>query len=492
MNPQQFTSALTTPLTHVYDLDGKTILKTLPEGLLAMLRAKGPSEAAAQFNTQHEFFELNACLVNFALKPSPENMADIDVAIDTFKENITNIVGLLNSCSTHVLKAVNASLPGVMIIDQSEKLEHGFGICKDTLAVDSVYSMGSDAKHAAVLQFWTTYYTLPTGVCARNLDVFVGAHGTEFQTMLEKIISLLANGEDVSSLYDIRNKMVNDSIPQEVFGKEVLFPLSSVAAQDDGYLIITPVPSVATLKEMKDRYVANRVEFFEGKKAYADELKKFNSELKAYKKIKNKDGIDAPVMTLTEPVYPLPAMKLVKLVASNPQNLGGELMKMSGQPVAFNAYIQPLPFSKTTLGSQKLVQNLRTQYHSLLRVTPVFADLLFRECKTAKLRLRWTEELHYGLSKLIQDLVLLRRNGLPISAERVRLKEGTERRYILREMAGDKLGRSLNATDLSEISTHVVNTINYQLVKGKHALGMPPDTQEAVIKALNHLFRKVS
>lgn len=472
----------------------KLVIKRIPEGLLAMLRRQEPSEFSAVIASPDEYRQLVACQINYTLKPSPFPFDDIAAATDALLDHqgSSAILGLLESLSTHVMKAVNSSLPGLMIIDQSPIEAAGIGLCKDTLGKPTSFSIGGNAGYAAMIPFWCSNFTFWTGEIMSNLSAFLGFHGKEAQTSFEEVLISLGASDLLIKLNDIRNSIQANPIPDVVAGKEVIFPLDGSACDNDQYLVITPVPSATTMCAIHARYYADRNLFFKELEAFNTEQKAHEKAENAYRKLKKKDGVQPPVFEASRPAYPLPKMGQVVLVASNPANLGSAMQKISGKPIAFEAKIAENPFRKTQAGRKRLTQNLLGKYHSLVTVKPFLVDFLTRENPTSELRARWSEELSDHLVYAILDLITLRHQGLPVAEADVALKAGSERRFITRTLSGDLLKRSLTSADIQELATAVTETINLQVMRRKNSLGMSNDCKSKVFDTLSFIFRKAA
>lgn len=467
MQSRTIADALLSPTSDVVDPATKQVVKSMPEDFWFGLRNKTPFVFQVQCKAEYE--DLMAAMLNFPRKPSPVVIQDrASAAQQAIEPGIqASILNLLKTASTHVMKAVNSKYSALTVIDTTPTVEpqDAYGLCHDTIENGVALNIGGNAGDAGLIPFWLCKYITEDGILTSNLLTLMGDDLKQKALFADTLTALGGQQllDDINAtVLDLKNR----SMPDEVQGKVVLFPLGASAIKGDEYIAITPVPSAAMILRFTERFFAEA----SAQKAHNAAAKKTDLPPRQFNYPKNQD---------------------VNIVASNPANCGSVIQSISGTAKAFKATVGQLSIEDRLGKDGFVVRKLQSGRGSHLSISNSTLDYLGRQFQFGKVERVWETRLPDVLAGVVESLQNLRQRGLPgdMAADQARFKHSVERRYVLKLMEGDVGKRNLTPTDIHELAQHVCDMLQQAMIRRDKNLGMSMDRQALVYQSLFDLLR---
>lgn len=428
--------------------------KAIPSDLYAIFKGRNRDKPLG-IQTYEEYLRLVCSMINYGLSPSPALFDDQPSAIAAAADPKTQsaIQRLLESASTHVLKLIDAGLPGESLINQIPATGQGSGVSIDTIANGTVFNMGKDAKDLFAAPYWLSEFTMPGGVMTSHLEVILYDTDPQLKAWMAQALTDLGIGHVFADYLSVVAKF-KDSPIEDVHGKLVRFPIGG-----SDYLAISPVPSATLTKRLSDRYFA---------------------AIHEITSIPKDDRLGYR--------FDFPASVVVAVGGANPQNCGSLATDISGKARALKGLISSLPQGGNGSLEGQLLRNLASGSTTLLTFAPHILRYLRTRPDVNKHRRNWERYMTEAISESTYDLLMLRSEGLPIPADRARFRFPIERDFVLRGMDGDVAKRSLTPADLHAMALHIRDQFLYAARSSNKPLVLDQSQSDLIYQvAIDHL-----
>lgn len=428
--------------------------KAIPSDLYALFKGRN-SDKPLGLKTYEDYLSLVCSMFNYGLSPSPRPFDDQPSAIAAAANTKTQsaLQGLLESASTHVLKFVDSGLPGESLINKIPSAGSGIGVSIDTIVSGTVFNMGKNAADLFAAPFWLSEFAMPSGVVTSHLEVLLYDTEPQIKTWLEQALVDLSVGSLYGDYLAVIEKFKEFPV-EDAHGKLVRFPIGA-----ENYLSISPVPSATLTKRLSDRYF--------------DAIR---------------ERMDIPKDDRSGHQFNFPASSVAKVGGANPQNCGTLGNDLSGNARALLALISDLPQGGNGSAEGQLHRKLVSGRQTLLSFPAHIIKYLRNKPEVAKHRRNWERYMTEAIAESMNDLLMLRAEGLPIDADKARFRFPIERDFALNSLDGDKAGRSLTPADLHALAIHVRDQFLYAARSSNHSLALSQSQADLIYQvAIDHI-----